>query len=380
MKTADIKNIAIISDINPFPINNGAKARISSLIRVLKSNNFRINYILICQPIKGYEDLEELRRLVSSITLVRGNIEGTKQEQEKIRRQLKQHFCEYAYHSIIVEFAHVGKVLNGMKLDSLKIIDTHNIYFLRKEIFQEKGYEFRHNLDKITELDTLSYFDVLMAIQAEEVRILKSMFPEKQVILVGHGASECSKTTPNKKYAVQTDEKIVMVVGYKNDPNKHGLHEFISKAWPQIRTKNKDVYLRVCGPLSETIDTRRMIDKGVIPVGYKPSLKAEYERASVVINPVLAGTGLEIKSVEALLHGKALVSTRAGATGLVDKYINKAYLVINNYEHFASLVNRLLTDLNFRVQIESEAKKYAETFLCKDIVYKPLLQILNKNS
>jgi glycosyltransferase involved in cell wall biosynthesis len=36
----------------------------------------------------------------------------------------------------------------------------------------------------------------------------------------------------------------------------------------------------------------------------------------IVINPMVGGTGLKIKTVEALAYGRAVISTKAGASGL----------------------------------------------------------------
>ena len=53
-------------------------------------------------------------------------------------------------------------------------------------------------------------------------------------------------------------------------------------------------------------------------LGHKENIEKEYAEATVVINPAWIGTGLKIKTVEALARGKALVTTPKGIEGLPD--------------------------------------------------------------
>src|SRR5206468_2226330 len=71
------------------------------------------------------------------------------------------------------------------------------------------------------------------------------------------------------------------------------------------------------------------------------ALEELYQRAAVVINPQQFGTGLSIKSVDALLHGRPLVTTASGARGL-EEGAGAAFLQAESAEEFgASLVELL---------------------------------------
>jgi glycosyltransferase involved in cell wall biosynthesis len=53
-------------------------------------------------------------------------------------------------------------------------------------------------------------------------------------------------------------------------------------------------------------------------LGNQDSLVDTYARAAVVINPVKFGTGLPVKTIEALSYGKPIVATSAGGRDLED--------------------------------------------------------------
>src|SRR5439155_25893880 len=105
----------------------------------------------------------------------------------------------------------------------------------------------------------------------------------------------------------------VQVVGTDNPLNLHGLNQFYRDAWPIIREGRSDAILRVVGKLAHQLRTD---DDRVQRVGWVAQLEDEYRRAEIVINPTVAGTGLKIKSVEALCHGKALVGTPNSVEGI----------------------------------------------------------------
>jgi hypothetical protein len=55
---------------------------------------------------------------------------------------------------------------------------------------------------------------------------------------------------------------------------------------------------------------------GVVRLGSVDDLTALYRKARVVINPAVAGTGLKIKTLEALCHLRPIVTWPSGSEGL----------------------------------------------------------------
>jgi glycosyltransferase involved in cell wall biosynthesis len=51
-------------------------------------------------------------------------------------------------------------------------------------------------------------------------------------------------------------------------------------------------------------------------MGIVPSPREIYQVSLFMINPMLSGTGLKIKTVEAMAHGRAIISTPAGVEGM----------------------------------------------------------------
>src|SRR5439155_20010253 len=99
----------------------------------------------------------------------------------------------------------------------------------------------------------------------------------------------------------------LLYVASSNDLNVAGLRRFMAEAWPALIAAVPAAELVVCGTIATKLGA---LPAGVRTRGAVPSLADEYARARVVINPVEGATGLSVKVVEALCHGRPVVSTR----------------------------------------------------------------------
>jgi glycosyltransferase involved in cell wall biosynthesis len=107
------------------------------------------------------------------------------------------------------------------------------------------------------------------------------------------------------------------------------------------------------------------------------NLAAEYARAEIVIVPILSGTGLKIKLVEAIAHGKAIVSTAAGAQGLED-LAGKTIQVITTPEDFAQRLVEISVDEKYRSDLEAKAEAAAMERFSPEACYAPLARALKR--
>jgi len=101
-----------------------------------------------------------------------------------------------------------------------------------------------------------------------------------------------------------------------------------------------------------------------------------YRQSRVVINPTIAGTGLKVKSVEALAHGKPLVSWPRGVEGL--EYSGEApYIKCDSWSEFASAVIRVLRSDREARNLSERARAFARVKFNPETVYAPLRDCLN---
>ena len=89
----------------------------------------------------------------------------------------------------------------------------------------------------------------------------------------------------------------------------------------------------------------------------------------------MIGTGLKIKTIEALARGKALVTTPKGVEGLPDDVMRSA-LVVDDDGKFAMELNRLLFDKEARQRLSRAAFAFADLHLNKQAVYRELFEFL----
>jgi glycosyltransferase involved in cell wall biosynthesis len=100
---------------------------------------------------------------------------------------------------------------------------------------------------------------------------------------------------------------------------------------------------------------------GVRRFGFVDALGDLYRRAAVVINPQQFGTGLSIKSVDALLYGRPLVTTVSGARGLEDG-AGVAFHQARSAEEFSERLVELLQHPESRAALAERAMEFAVAY------------------
>ena len=89
-----------------------------------------------------------------------------------------------------------------------------------------------------------------------------------------------------------------------------------------------------------------------------PDLEPYYRRAALVVVPMRLGGGTRIKVLEALAHGKALVTTSVGAEGL-SLTPGEALEIADGPEAFADACVRLLGDAAARRRLGERGREEA---------------------
>ena len=99
--------------------------------------------------------------------------------------------------------------------------------------------------------------------------------------------------------------------------NVEGLLFFCREIWPLIRAVRPDATLLVAGKAGEVcarLPPRKR--RGVTIAGWMNEIGEFYRDVAVVVVPLLSGTGVSVKTMEAAASGAAIVSTEAGLRGL----------------------------------------------------------------
>ena len=126
-------------------------------------------------------------------------------------------------------------------------------------------------------------------------------------------------------------------------PNQDAIIYFCEEIFQKIQKQIPEIRLTITGKGAPERIARLGTLPGVEYAGYVPSMEPYYERTSLIVCPLLNGAGTRIKILDAMAHGRPVVSTTIGAEGLgaVD---GEHLLIADEPEAFAEKCVELLRD------------------------------------
>jgi hypothetical protein len=153
-------------------------------------------------------------------------------------------------------------------------------------------------------------------------------------------------------------------VASDNPLNAKGLQDFLRFAWPFLTREVRGVRLVIAGKVGRFVefDDPRVEVRGVVD-----DLGPLYREARVTVNPTIAGTGLKIKTMEALIHFCPIVTWPHGVEGVPDALLHLCS-VSEDWFDFARKTAALLQGDPRRMTTEEERVRLRSTFAA-DVVY-----------
>ena len=213
--------------------------------------------------------------------------------------------------------------------DICKVIITREVLRERYESFQKANLCFDGTKEMVErELTDLQRGDVLLAIQQEDARQLREMSPAAEVIL-----APMAETV--KHSAVPQVPARCLFAGSCTEHNIAGLDWFFAEIWERVLALSPVCHLYVYGSICAHYAGRAI--PHVTFRGIVDDLDGEYGAAQLCLAPLVAGSGLKVKVVEAMSHCRAMLTTAVGAQG-IESAIDSALAVANDPVEYANLL------------------------------------------
>jgi len=130
-------------------------------------------------------------------------------------------------------------------------------------------------------------------------------------------------------------------------PNIDAVTYFVQEILPRVQARHPGARVKIVGVRPREAALRLHNGADVVVAGSVPDLEPYYRKAALVVVPMRLGGGTRIKVLEALSHGKAVVTTSIGAEGL-GLAGGDALEIVDGPDAFADACVRLLGDAGAR--------------------------------
>jgi GT2 family glycosyltransferase/glycosyltransferase involved in cell wall biosynthesis len=149
---------------------------------------------------------------------------------------------------------------------------------------------------------------------------------------------------------------LLFLGSFRHLPNVEALQWFLQQVFPRIRKEEPRARLVIVG--SDPPPRHSLRDSEAIEmIGFVEDVREPLLRYSVFVCPILAGSGVRVKLLEAFAAGIPVVSTRLGAEGLADTD-GEICALADDPAEFASRAVRLLRDSAGAGALAQRARAY----------------------
>ena len=390
----------------PFPSKDGESMAIRSLASSLVSNGVFVDLLsLNTNKHRFSSDLDDLdSSLYRSIYMVEINtdfhpisflINLLSNIPYQISRFVKKDYkvklvsllTQNKYDFILLETVYLTPYISVIKrYSSAKILlRTHNMEYeiwdrlykganwgVSKLLYQWLAHQmFRY------ESFRLHSIDYLIAISKRELLMFKASYPSLNgsVVPITWNAS---KDSYQKTLKSNTQNISLFFIGSLDwKPNQEGLLWFLHKVWPICQAKFPHLSFYVAGRnMPEKI--KQMTLDGVFMMGEVDDAVAFVNQHDIAIVPLLSGSGMRAKIIEAMALGKVVITTSIGLEG-IEAQDTLDVCLANSPEEFINVIQLLLTHPAQMIQIGINAHHNIMNNYESVTMGKKLLDSLNHN-
>jgi polysaccharide biosynthesis protein PslH len=157
--------------------------------------------------------------------------------------------------------------------------------------------------------------------------------------------------------------RLLFIGSFAHLPNLLAVEFFLKQVWPLL----PNATLHIIAGARHEYYLERYRDRVVLSLdqpgveleGFVSDVRPAYERAAVVVAPLLASAGTNIKILEAMAMGKAIVSTPAGVNGL-DLVAGEDFVLTPNAVEMAQAIEKLLAEPQARERLGAAARSRVE--------------------
>jgi predicted nucleic acid-binding Zn-ribbon protein len=293
-------------------------------------------------------------------------------ETDEAFHHLEQHYCHDALIGILsditrqdanavyyINYGFMTRFLQQLPRKSISFVDTHDIF--SHKTTQVRNYGIPDVVVTSEEEERmLRRADAVIAIHNNDAQALRTLVPGRTVINVGVDFPVTDLGPPSCAHNI-------LLVAHLNPLNIKGVRDFLRFAWPLVKTAIPDAQFVIVGKIGQAVTSA---DPQVKIVGVVDSLVPYYRDARVVVNPAVAGTGLKIKTLEAIACFRPVVSWPNGVDGVPPPLRGLCRVAANWYD-FAEQTIALLRDGDRRTELEFDGSM-VERELSPDMVYNEL--------
>lgn len=141
-------------------------------------------------------------------------------------------------------------------------------------------------------------------------------------------------------------------------PNVHAILWFVKNVFPLIQKQKPEICLAIVGvnPCKEVLN---LVSNSIKVTGYVENIQDYIKNSKIAIAPMLSGSGIQNKVLEAMICEVPIVATNYALGGIEVEH-GKHILIANDIQSFSDAILELLSNKSLNVNITKNAKKLIE--------------------
>ncbi|SFE86205.1 Glycosyl transferases group 1 [Paenibacillus algorifonticola] len=262
------------------------------------------------------------------------------------------------------------------------IYDSQNVEYELKKSMLPDNKAAKKLLNSLYELEkqACSLSDIVIACSEEDRKKIMELYQvsNEKMILAANGVDveenayvNYENRQDNKFKLDINDEKIIVFIGSWHKPNLEAVEEIIKLA-PQLPDFKFIIMGGQCLAFKDIKPPRNLVFAGMVSEEMK---KLIYSVADIAINPMLAGSGTNLKIAEYMANGVPVISTAIGARGYnVDSGV---HIIINNMANMADSIRELFNNKKLMSDLSIRAREVIVKQYSWEVASLSILDILN---
>jgi glycosyltransferase involved in cell wall biosynthesis len=371
--------VLIVSPFLPYPLSHGGAVRIYNLCRELAD---RVDFTLIAmREVNDVIDYGKLHEVFREVYVVDKDertsddkslpAQVSASESSSLRALIAQLSQKLLPDVIQIEYTHFAGFRDSAPGVPALLVEHDLTFSLYRQLAKANSSEaswLEYERWLAFERKWLSVYEGVWTVSDEdrERAIAETGRDEERTFTVANGV-DIDRFRPCD--TIQGAPEVFYVGSFRHLPNIIGFEKLCREVMPRVWAKAPETRLRVvAGPHHEWFwkefgrkENLRALDPRIEIHGFVEDLRPLYARASVVAVPLEVSAGTNIKVLEAMACGKAIVTTPVGCAGL--GLHDECHAAIRqDWSEFSDAVCELLSEAGLRSELGARARRAAENY------------------